>query len=331
MRGSESVALAQQVGPGETVNLSLELTSPMPTGIHFGQWVLESADGIRFGNGANADQPVRVILIVGPEGMTAPGGWRAEFFGNCNLGADPILRRTDAVIDFKWLLGSPGSGVPTDRFLARWTGKPKFEMGTYRFRVRAEDGVRLFVDDELVVDEWTRAGGVESVGATVSLARGANDVRLEYRENLSEARVRLLWEEVENPVFSNWRGTYWGNRTMSGDPLLIRDDADIDFDWGRRAPAAGLPEDDYSVRWRRDLDFEAGTYRFTAQAAGGIRVYMDGELLIDEWQEGEPDQTYEAEIDLAGLHRVRVDFFDRSGRASVNVSWAQVSAGEGGA
>src|SRR5687767_7863144 len=51
----------------------------------------------------------------------------------------------------------------------------------------------------------------------------------------------------------SWRGSYFANATLAGTPALVRDDAAIDFDWGSGAPAPGLPVDNFSVRWTRDV------------------------------------------------------------------------------
>ena len=79
------------------------------------------------------------------------------------------------------------------------------------------------------------------------------------------------------------------------DPALVRNDEAIDYNWGAGAPAVGLPADGFSARWTRQIWFEPGVYRFAAWADDLIRVYVDGELLIDAWHSWQ-DDVYTANL-----------------------------------
>ena len=63
---------------------------------------------------------------------------------------------------------------------------------------------------------------------------------------------------------TEWRGEYYANTTLTNAPIVVRNDSDVNFNWGRSAPAGGLPVDNFSARWTRQLWFAAQTYRFTA-------------------------------------------------------------------
>lgn len=95
-------------------------------------------------------------------------------------------------IDLNWGTGSPGPGVPTHNFSARWQRYIWFELGTYRFTVFADDGVRLWVDDRLLIDQW-QDPQVATLQADVTLSQGYHRVRLEYYEASGSAAVRLSW------------------------------------------------------------------------------------------------------------------------------------------
>ena len=96
----------------------------------------------------------------------------------------------------------------------------------------------------------------------------------------------------------SWQGEYFGNRSLSGSPVLTRDDATIDFEWGHGSPASGVPSDGFSVRWTRTVPFSVGNYRFTATGDDGIRVYVDQRLIINEWRD-QPARSYSTELVLA--------------------------------
>jgi hypothetical protein len=137
-----------------------------------------------------------IVAVMLPTATHAQGGWYAEYFPNRHLSGAPTIVRTDANIDFNWGGGSPDPQIPVDHFSARWTQTLHFEEGNYEFTVAADDGVRLFVNGALVIDDWretafaTRRGNIE-------LGAGSHTVRLEYFEQTGEAAVRLSWERKE--------------------------------------------------------------------------------------------------------------------------------------
>ena len=63
-----------------------------------------------------------------------------------------------------------------------------------------------------------------------------------------------------------WRGEYFANLWLTGDPALVRNDPEINFTWGPGAPASGFPADNFSVRWTRTATFEEGPSHLTLSA-----------------------------------------------------------------
>jgi len=76
----------------------------------------------------------------------------------------------------------------------------------------------------------------------------------------------------------------------------VRDDPEINFDWGSSSPAPGaIGSDRFSVRWTRTLDLPAGQYRFAVTADDGVRLWINGHPLIDAWRD-QAATTYSGEI-----------------------------------
>jgi hypothetical protein len=119
--------------------------------------------------------------------------WNAEYFGNQSLTGTPLVTREEAAIFNDWKLGKPAHGVPTNNFSARWTGKRYFHAGFYRFGLFSDDGVRLRVDGELLVNAW-RVGRAEHHSPATYLTTGYHDFVVEYFESEGEAEVRLWFE-----------------------------------------------------------------------------------------------------------------------------------------
>jgi len=259
------------------------------------------------------------------EQLTAYPDWRGEYWSNRRLDGSPTLVRNDANVDFAWGQGSPAAGVPADDFSARWTRSVEFDKATYRFYVLVDDGARLWVDGQLILDTWSD-GGAREVTAERALTRGPHSLRVEYYEHTGEARVRVWWKKLSSPSYPDWRAEYWSNRRLKGKPALVRNDEAIDFDWGQKAAAAGLPADDFSVRWSRQVKFDAGVYRLNAWTDDGIRVYVDDNLVIDEWHESKGDEVYTVELALRDKRRLVVEYYERGGDARVRFWWKRIGA-----
>jgi hypothetical protein len=252
--------------------------------------------------------------------------WKGEYWANRDLSGSPALVRNDPKVDFRWGTGSPQAGLPADGFSARWTKRTDFDMGTYRFHARVDDAARIWVDDVLLLNVWYDHA-LHEVTSDHALAEGSHDVRVEYYENAGGAEIKVWWDKLPTPEFSDWKGEYWSNRTLRGDPVLVRNDKHIDFEWGNGVAAPGLPADSFSARWTRQLDLETGVYHFYARSDDGIRFYLDGATVFDEWRDGGAHDLYETELTLAGMHDLVVEYFESAGLAEVKFWWTQVSSG----
>lgn len=260
-------------------------------------------------------------------GSTSPAtinNWRGEYFNNVNLSGSPVLVRDDANVDFTWGNGAPAGGiVNSDNFSVRWTRNINFNAGRYRFSTYTDDGVRLWVNGILVIDQW-RDQEATTHSAEVTLPSGSLPVRMEYYDRAGGAVARLSWVPVQVTI-NNWRGEYFNNESLSGNPAAIRDDANVDFNWGAGSPLTGINHDNFSVRWTRNVTFQPARYRFTARVDDGVRLWVNNRLIIDKWFP-QAVQSHSGEIDLgSGPASVRMEYFDRTGNAEAHLSWERVT------
>lgn len=127
--------------------------------------------------------------------VTAVGGGRGlkgEYFNNDSLEGSPALVRTDEKVNFRWGEGSYVDNGPVDHFSVRWTGYFVPEAtDDYRFYVSADDGVRLYIDDERVIDDWQRHGETLDTASKRLTAGQPYKIRLEYFENTGTATARF--------------------------------------------------------------------------------------------------------------------------------------------
>ena len=120
-------------------------------------------------------------------------GLRGDYFDNDDL-TNLKVTRIDPVVDFHFGLRSPHPSIDPVTFSVRWRGQVEpLYSETYAFHVMSDDGARLWVDGKPVVDDWTVRGTQERTG-TISLEAGRRyDLRLEYFQVVSLARVSLFW------------------------------------------------------------------------------------------------------------------------------------------
>lgn len=321
MQGQTVVALPGNVPPASTIDLSINLIAPSTPGTYRGVWGLRDGRGILFAVGEGASDPLTVDIVVGVRPTPVISAWRGEYFDNVNVAGQPKLIRNDENVKFDWGAFSPATGIPTDLFSARWTRALQFAAGTYRFSVVSDDGVRVWLDGELIIDQWRDTSAVTHTADRV-LNAGSHDLRVEYYDRAGSARIELSWQQLDN--YPDWRGEYFANANLANAPQIIRNDAAIDFSFGRDAPGPNIPVDEFSVRWTRTLYFDAGAYRFRALVDDGVRLYVDSVLVIDQWRDG---SLRDVSVDLnlaAGNHGLRVEYYERSGDALIRLNWEKL-------
>ncbi len=249
--------------------------------------------------------------------------WQASYWNNTSLSGAMALERQEAALDHNWGTGSPGAGVSSDGFSARWTRYIDTAAGTYRFTVTSDDGIRLWVDSALIINEW-HDNPYTTFSAEKSLTAGHHWVVVEYYENGGSAAVKLVWEPSSST--GNWYAEYFNNTSLSGAPALIRNDSQIDFNWGTGSPASGISGDGFSARWTRTLDLQAGNYRFTTMVDDGVRLWVNNHLLIESWRD-QPPTTYTGDIYLAGgAIPIRMEYYENGGGAVARLSWSAVGS-----
>lgn len=124
---------------------------------------------------------------------------------------------------------------------------------------------------------------------------------------------------------NHWKGEYFPNIGLSGSPLMVRDDGDgsLNLAFGENSPnlLCGIPVDNFSARYTREVSFQAGVYRFQLFGDDGIRLYINGQLRIDKWF-NQAESKYEIDVPLtAGTHQLRVEHYEASGAAAARLFW----------
>ena len=121
-----------------------------------------------------------------------------EYYSNPGSAGSPefgtlVLTRDDDVINFDFGGGSPDASIPNDDYQIRWTATLDIETaGEYNFRSYTDDGVRLYIDNELIIDCWQDQGPTSRYGS-INLSEGSHECIMEYYENGGGAAASLYW------------------------------------------------------------------------------------------------------------------------------------------
>jgi YVTN family beta-propeller protein len=276
-------------------------------------------------------------VVVPVEQLSQPGaGLTAHYFANDALSGAPGLTRIEGV-NFNWGNGGPGAGLPADNFSARWSGSLEApSAGTYRLQTVSDDGVRLYVNGVLLIDNWTPHGPTVDVTPPLSLAAGQRyDIVVEYQELTVTGTMQLMWlppgattatvipTTQLHPGGAGLRGSYFANANLTGAAVLTRTE-NVDFGWNQAAPGPGVPADDFSVRWTGQVGTKvSGSYRFRTVSDDGVRVFVNGTQVINNWTPHGDTTDTSAVVNLAAGQRYefRVEHQDTGGGATMRLSW----------
>lgn len=126
-------------------------------------------------------------------------GLAATYFDNNNF-TGPTVSRIDATVDFNWGQGSPDPAIGPDDFSVRWEGQvvPRYSQ-TYTFYTQSDDGVRLWVNGQLLVDDWNYHWTQERAASIFLEAGRKYDIKVEYFEGGIDAVMKLLWSSASEP------------------------------------------------------------------------------------------------------------------------------------
>lgn len=295
-----------------------------------------------------------VLLILGLSAGTAAAQnsyslWFINYWDNPNLEGTPVATNSTGVIDYDWGSGSPSPSVPADHWSGQWTSYVDFSPGTYRIVTESDDGVGVFLGDKNVIYDWNKHPPTKNE-VTVSLHGGSYSMAVSYFEDVGRSLLRVAWERIGPPKAGaadvtviatapppappppasqgSWTANYWNNTDLSGNAVLARSEAAINYEWGYGSPAPGTVNNDhFSARWTRNVYFPAGSYRFTAQHDDGMRVSVGGNRIIDSWHV-QALQTNTADADLnAGTYTIVVEYFENTELATAKFWWESTSDG----
>ncbi len=155
------------------------------------------------------------------------------------------------------------------------------------------------------------AGAVAGAAVTAAVS-DTEEVESKEVEIVAIVEEEIILPDVATYPTDVWRGEYYNNLTLRGEPVMVREDAEIDFDWSKTPPAPNINPDQFSVRWTRMVDLEKARYRFSVTADDGARLWVNDELLVDDWTD-HPAKTLNRDFSVpGGPVPVRLEYFENA-------------------
>ena len=254
--------------------------------------------------------------------------WLVEYYFAPWMDSAPCYRGYDSTTYiFKyWRDAAPDSACPAD-FSALFRRRVQFAGGTYRFHTDHDDGGRLYLDGTLIIGNDNY--GTENV--TRNISAGLHELRYEMNDSGGWAKATLWWrgpgalpDVTADP--SQWYAEYFPNVWSEDEPPLIQNEGSgfLQHSWSN-GPGYGLPADNWSARFQRTVTLTCGKYQFNVDADYGVRLWVDGQKILDEWRV--QLASFHPQIDVtAGSKAIRIDYYQGSGGAGLNVNWQQISS-----
>jgi pectate lyase len=319
-------------------------------------------------------------------------GLRGYYFNNTQLNG-MVMQRIDARVDFNWAQGAPDAAINADYFSVRWSGQVQpFYSEVYTFYTLSDDGIRLWVNGQLLIDNWTNHAVTENSGSIALLAGQKYDIMLEYFDNAYHAVASLLWSSprqtksviptsqlypaaplpptavptatatptktatlrptstktptpTQTPTptktatpsqlralattatvpgsGTGLTGSYFDNLSFTS-LKASRIDATVNFDWGYSAPVSSMGSDTYTIRWTGYVEpLYSETYTFYTVSDDGVRLWVNGRQLINDWHDYSAKENKGTITLTAGQrYSITLEYYEDLGRSSIKLLWS---------
>ncbi|ABN51554.1 MAG TPA: hypothetical protein DEF39_02150 [Hungateiclostridium thermocellum] len=270
-------------------------------------------------------------------------GLRGEYYNNMDFSRFQFVR-IDPCIDFDWGEGTPDQSIGKDTYSVRWTGKvePRYSE-TYTFYTVTDDGVRLWVDGVLLIDKWKSQSATEHSEQIYLEAGKKYDIKMEYYQHVRAASAKLMWssksqqKEIipssqlypsDGPLpqkdVNGLSAEYYGDAELKDKRFTRIDDA-INFNWDKDFPVGELKDGKFSVRWVGKIDTRyTEEYTFHTVANGGVRVWINNVLIIDNWQNQgkEAENSGKIELKAGRQYDIKVEYCNYGEPAFIKLLWS---------
>ncbi|MBD2644673.1 PA14 domain-containing protein [Nostoc foliaceum] len=272
-------------------------------------------------------------------------GLKGEYYDNIDF-TNLKQTRTDATVNFNWGGVSPDPSIGADTFSVRWTGQVEAKYSeTYNFYTTADDGVRLWVNGQQIINKFVNQSATEHSGAIALVAGQKYEIKLEYYENQYAAVSQLAWssssqtKEIipQSQLYSNvniptpgngngLKGEYYDNIDFTN-LKQTRTDATVNFNWGGVSPDPSIGADTFSVRWTGQVQAKySETYNFYTTSDDGVRLWVNGQQIINKFVNQSATEYSGAIALVAGQkYEIKLEYYENQYAAVSQLAWSSSS------
>lgn len=252
--------------------------------------------------------------------------WNASWYSNPDI-TEPTQSTTQVdKIKFDWGFNSPDiAGLGSNNFSVKFSTSVYLLRSRYRFVVESDDGVRLYVNNKMVIDSWyNRSASTDFV--ELDTIGGATNIRLEYYEYTGNAKLYLDYFPV------GFLGEYYKGKNLGKDennrqvapPYMYRYEPSINFDWSSGSPNPRFKRNNYSARWSGLIELPVGRYKVKTTTDDGVRLIIDGKVTIESWKDSSA-KLLEKLIDLVGrYHDIVLEYYENEGVAECRLEFERI-------
>jgi PA14 domain len=275
-------------------------------------------------------------------------GVKGEYYDNQDLSSLVATHLAEG-LDWNWAGATlPDPAVAPGTYSVRWTGQVQAKRSeSVTFYTTSDDGVRLFVDDVLVIENWTDHAAFEDAGTVTLVAGQKYNLRLEFYENGGGAQIKLSWASGCMPketiplvqLYPTYTGVVClapsvGTGTgLVGDYYNTIDFMDlkvthaaeiVNFDFADQPPVPTVGADNFSIRWTGQVQARySGPTTFRTMSDDGARLWIGGVLVIDNWVDhGPTEDTAVVTLTAGQKYDVRLDYHETALNAQIRLRWS---------
>ena len=292
---------------------------------------------------SSAAVAITVTAAPPPPPPPAGAGLRGQYFSNASFTGAAALVRNEAPALNVGAGAAPVTGFATSGWAVRWEGTiTSAASGSHVLRTSnlADDGVRVWVNNVLVIDNWAQPAATSRTATVTLQANVALPIRVEYFDQAGAAQLALAWQLPGATVFQDvpatafaatviagngLRGQYFNNTAFTGTAGLVRNELPALNLGAGAGPVAGFGTSGWAVRWTGMLTSStSGSHVLRASnlADDGVRVWVNNVLVIDNWaQPAATSRSAMVTLSANAAVPIRIEFYDRAASARLAMDW----------
>lgn len=276
---------------------------------------------------------------------TLQNGLKGEYYKGTDF-TEYTSYRIDNSIDFNWGKDkAPIIGLNHDFYSVRWSGYlvPSYNE-IYKLITKSDDGVRLYINGTLVINDWNAHGEKESSVNLQLVAGQPYYIVLEYFQYNGPASVKLYWssfsqrkeiiprghlftQSISKPAAGNGTGLLGSYFDGQNFEKLTSEKIDktIDFHWSY---PSGQLHNAFSIRWVGKIQpLYSDLYTFRTVSDDGIRLWINGQLIINNWQDGSSmEGKGSIQLQAGQLYDIKVEFYENKvWPATAKLYWSSLN------